>query len=225
MDYFAQTLQIIGGILSNPMYWVALFATILLTGPIGLIPGVGATTVLVIALPFVILNLDPLIGLVFIAGMLSLGNTMDIIPAVLLGYPSGATAVDFLEGHQLARRGLGARVLGASYAVSMIGGLIGATTPGVRDARALRAFIVNFSYAEIAAMALFGVSMVAILSRGAVMKGLGSASWAYFLRASACCPLAASTDSRSTTSTSGMAYRWWRSSWECSRSRSLWTSA
>jgi TctA family transporter len=174
MDYFAQTLQIIGGILGNPMYWAALFATILLTGPIGLIPGVGATTVLVLALPFVIINLDPLIGLVFIAGMLSLGNTMDIIPAVLLGYPSGATAVDFLEGHQLARKGLGARVLGASYAVSMIGGLIGATTlafamPG------LRAFIVNFSYAEIAAMALFGVSMVAILSRGAVMKGLGSA--------------------------------------------------
>lgn len=174
MDTFGQTLQIIGGILSNPMYWAALFAAILLTGPIGLIPGVGATTVLVISLPFVILNLDPLVGLVFIAGMLSLGNTMDIIPAVLLGYPSGATAVDFLEGHQLARRGLGARVLGASYSVSMIGGLIGATTLAF-TMPSLRAFIVNFSYAEIAAMALFGVSMVAILSRGAVLKGLGSA--------------------------------------------------
>ncbi|MFN0073748.1 MAG: tripartite tricarboxylate transporter permease [Chloroflexota bacterium] len=174
MDYLGSTLQIIGGILSNPMYWAALFATILLTGPIGLIPGVGATTLLVLTLPFVILNLDPLIGLVFIAGMLSLGNTMDIIPAVLLGYPSGSTAVDFLEGHQLARRGLGARVLGASYAVSMIGGVIGATTLAL-TLPGLRAFIVNFSYAEIAAMALFGVSMVAILSRGSVMKGLGSA--------------------------------------------------
>lgn len=174
MDTFGQSLQIIVQVLSNPMYWVVLFAAILLTGPIGLIPGVGATTVLVIALPFVILNLDPLIGLVFIAGMLSLGNTMDIIPAVLLGYPSGATAVDFLEGHQLARRGLGARVLGASYCVSMFGGLIGATTLAF-TMPALRGFIVNFSYAEIAAMALFGVSMVAVLSRGAVLKGIGSA--------------------------------------------------
>src|SRR5262245_780958 len=116
MDTFGQTIQIMVSLLTNPVYWFVLIMTVLITGPLGMIPGVGSTTVIAISLPFLVLNVDPVIGMVFVAGLLSLGNTMDIIPAVLLGYPSVATAVDFLEGHQLARRGLGARVLGASYA-------------------------------------------------------------------------------------------------------------
>ncbi len=148
--------------------------TVLITGPLGMIPGVGSTTVIAISLPFLVLNVDPVIGMVFVAGLLSLGNTMDIIPAVLLGYPSVATAVDFLEGHQLARRGLGARVLGASYAVSMFGGLIGALAMAFA-LPLMRPFITSFSYAEIAALALFGVAMVAVLARGAVFKALGAA--------------------------------------------------
>jgi putative tricarboxylic transport membrane protein len=174
MDTFGQTIQIMVSLLTNPVYWFVLIMTVLITGPLGMIPGVGSTTVIAISLPFLVLNVDPVIGMVFVAGLLSLGNTMDIIPAVLLGYPSVATAVDFLEGHQLARRGLGARVLGASYAVSMFGGLIGALAMAFA-LPLMRPFITSFSYAEIAALALFGVAMVAVLARGAVFKALGAA--------------------------------------------------
>jgi TctA family transporter len=174
MDTFGQTIQIMVSLLTNPVYWFVLIMTVLITGPLGMIPGVGSTTVIAISLPFLVLNVDPVIGMVFVAGLLSLGNTMDIIPAVLLGYPSVATAVDFLEGHQLARRGLGARVLGASYAVSLFGGLIGAFAMAFA-LPLMRPFITSFSYPEISALALFGVAMVAVLARGAVLKALGAA--------------------------------------------------
>jgi TctA family transporter len=143
MDTFGQSLQIAANLLTNPVYWGVLILTVIITGPLGMIPGVGSTTIIALALPFLVLNVDPVIGLIFVAGLLALGNTMDIIPAVLLGYPSVSTAVDFLEGHQLARRGLGVRVLGASYAVSLIGGLLGAVVMAF-TMPLLRPFMVNF---------------------------------------------------------------------------------
>jgi TctA family transporter len=68
-----------------------------------MIPGVGGVTLVAIALPFVTINLDPVMGMLFIVGILALGNTLDAVPAVLLGYPTAATQVTFFEGHQLAQ--------------------------------------------------------------------------------------------------------------------------
>jgi TctA family transporter len=90
-----------------------------------------------------------------------------------MGYPGVATQVTFLEGHQLARRGLAARTLGTIYSVSAIGGLIGAIAL-VIVIPIIRPFILNFSYTEIAAMAMFGVAMVSMLSRGAMVKGIAA---------------------------------------------------
>ena len=110
------------GFLGNPIYWATLLIAVLLVGAVGLVPGIGATTIMVLALPFLVFEVsDPLIGLTFLAAMNGLANTLDSVPAVLLGYPSGATQVTFLEGHQLAMRGQGAYTLGAVYAVSAIG--------------------------------------------------------------------------------------------------------
>ena len=138
--------------LTNPLYWAVLISAVLL--------------------PILIFNvLDPVIGLTFIAALGSLNNTLDSLPAVLLGYPGAATQVTFLEGHQLAMRGRGAHTLGAIYAVSAIGGIVGAVAL-LAAMPFLRPIIVRFSFPEIAAMALFGVFMVSALSRGAVIKGV-----------------------------------------------------
>ena len=174
MEYVSQTFQIMGNLLLNWQYWAVLIAAVLITGPFGLIPGVGSITVIVLTLPFLILYVDPTIGLIFIAGLLTLGTALDVIPAILLGYPGAANTVDFLEGHQLARRGLGARTVGATYTVSLIGGVIGAFTLAFA-LPFIKPLIVRFSYAEIAAMALFGVAMVSVLAKGAVLKSLGAA--------------------------------------------------
>ena len=138
--------------LTNPLYWAVLISAVLL--------------------PILIFNVsDPVIGLTFIAALGSLNNSLDSLPAVLLGYPGAATQVTFLEGHQLAMRGRGAHTLGAIYAVSAIGGIVGAVAL-LAAMPFLRPIIVRFFFPEIAVVALFGVLMVSALSRGAVIKGV-----------------------------------------------------
>ena len=160
------------GFLGNPIYWATLLIAVILVGAVGLLPGIGSTTIMVVALPFLVFEVsDPLIGLTFLAAMNGLANTLDSVPAVLLGYPSGATQVTFLEGHQLAMRGQGAYTLGAVYAVSAIGGVVGAITLLIMMP-VIKPILVQISFPEIAALALFGVLMVSALSRGAMLKGL-----------------------------------------------------
>lgn len=155
-------------------YWGAVLAGVLVSAVVGLIPGVGTPIVMAITIPFVVFTIeDPLIGIVLLATIGGVSNTLDSIPAVLLGYPGAATQVTFLEGHQLAQKGKAAHTLGAIYAVSALGGIVGAIAL-VAVIPIIRPFILNFSYSEIAAMALFGVAMVSVLSMGALVKGIAS---------------------------------------------------
>ncbi len=160
--------------LATPTYWLALSAAIVIGTIVGFIPGVGATLVTAIMLPSVLLLVEePAVGIVLLAMVGSLNNTLDSIPAVLVGLPSSETQVTYLEGHQLARQGKGAYTLGAVYAVSAMGGIIGAVALAL-SIPIIKPFILQFSYAEVAALALFGIAMVALLSKGSMAKGLAS---------------------------------------------------
>ncbi len=161
------------GFLGDPLYWTMLILAVVLLGTIGLIPGLGSTTIAAIAIPFLLFNFgdNPTAGIIFLAALGGLNNTLDSVPAVLLGYPGAATQVTFLEGHQLAMRGRAAHTLGAVYAVSAIGGVVGAICL-LAMIPFMRPILVRFSFPEIAAMAMFGVLMVSVLSRGAMIKGV-----------------------------------------------------
>ncbi len=161
------------GFLGDPLYWTMLVLAVALLGTIGLIPGLGSTTIAAIAIPFLLFNFgdNPTAGIIFLAALGGLNNTLDSVPAVLLGYPGAATQVTFLEGHQLAMRGRAAYTLGAIYAVSALGGVIGAVAL-LATIPFMRPILVRFSFPEIAAMAMFGVLMVSVLSRGAMLKGV-----------------------------------------------------
>ena len=161
------------GFLGDPLYWTMLILAVVLLGTIGLIPGLGSTTIAAIAIPFLLFNFgdNPTAGIIFLAALGGLNNTLDSVPAVLLGYPGAATQVTFLEGHQLAMRGRAAHTLGAVYAVSAIGGVVGAVAL-LAMIPFMRPILVRFSFPEIAAMAMFGVLMVSVLSRGAMIKGV-----------------------------------------------------
>jgi TctA family transporter len=158
------------------MYWLAAFAGVALATLAGLVPGVSSAMLMAIAFPIVLVSIDnPAIGIVLLAAITGTGNTVDSIPAQLMGVVEGSTQVTFLEGHQLARKGKGAFSLGAVYAVSAIGGVVGAgflllIIPVVRP------IIINISFSEIAMMGFFGLCLVAVLSRGAMWKGLIGAS-------------------------------------------------
>lgn len=153
-------------------YWLALVSAVLVSAAVGLLPGIGTPIVMAMSIPFIVFTIqDPLIGIILLASIAGVSNTLDSIPAILMGYPGPATQVTFFEGSQLAKRGRAAHTLGAVYAVSAVGGVVGAIAL-VIVIPIIRPFILNFSFSEIAAMALFGVTMVSILSRGAMLKGL-----------------------------------------------------
>ena len=174
METLSQSIPLIADFLTSPQFWLVLGLALVLAGPLGMIPGVGSLTIASIIVPFAILNLDPVLGVMLIAAIISLANTMDSVPAILLGYVTAPTQVTFLEGHQLAQRGEGARALGAVYAVSTIGGVSGAIALALL-LPIIRPFIIRFSFPEITTMALFGIFMVSVLSRGAFLRGFAGA--------------------------------------------------
>jgi TctA family transporter len=168
MDVFLQA----ASYLFTLPYWEAVFLGVFLSILIGLTPGVGSVLVMAILLPFIVLNVeDAAVALVMLAAITGTNNTLDSIPAVVVGVPSGATQVTFLEGHQLARRGQAAYTLGAIYTASAIGGVVGALALAVAIP-IVKPFILSIDRSEIAVIAMFGIAMVAVLSRGAVLKGV-----------------------------------------------------
>ena len=147
---------------------------------VGLVPVVSSTLVIALSLPFIVLNIeDPLIGIVMLATLTTVSSVMAPVSAVLFGLPGTASQVTFLEGNQLARRGLAAHTLGAMYAVSVIGGLTGVLALALAlSASALLGFTTPIEvmlYGLLIAGALY-VVVVALLNSGAMLKGMAAAA-------------------------------------------------
>ena len=160
--------------LADPIYWIAVFVAVFVAAFTGMIPGASGVLIMALSIPFIVeifRGEQRAIGLVALASMTGVNNTLDSIPAILFGQPSAATQVTFLEGHQLARQGKAAHTLGAVYAVSALGGIVGALVLAVLIPVS-KPVILAFTPAEIAAVAFFGIAMVAALSAGAMVKGL-----------------------------------------------------
>jgi len=174
---FAEGLSYLG----NMGYWGGFLFAVFVTVPIALLPGISATLVMALIIPFIIISVDdPVIGVAMLATLTGIDNTLDSIPSILLGMPGGATQVTFLEGNQLARRGKAAHTLGAVYAVSALGGVVGAVMMALMIPL-IKPVVLAFGFAEIAAMAMFGVAMVAALSGGAMVKGIFAACFGLLL--------------------------------------------
>ena len=167
--------------MTTPAYWLAFVTGVGIAAMIGLLPGIGATIMIAIVLPIVLLSIqEPAIGIVMLACITGTGNTFDSIPAQLMGIVQSGSQVTFLEGHQLTRKGKGAYSLGAVYAVSAIGGLVGAVCL-LLAIPFLKPVILKMGFAEIAMLAFFGIAMVGVLSTGAMVKGLVSGALGIFL--------------------------------------------
>lgn len=159
--------------LFDPVHFAYLLGGVLFGLLIGILPGLGGIAGLTILLPYVF-GMEPSLALAMMVGMLSATATSDTFPAVLMGIPgtsgSQATVVD---GFPLAKKGEGARALGAGFAASLAGGLIGATLLSIAIF-GMRPIILHFGFAEQLFLVVFGISMVGILTGRSVFKGLAS---------------------------------------------------
>lgn len=159
--------------LGTEAYWLSFFAAIAMAAVAGLLPGVSASLLMALAVPFIVFTVkDPVLGIVMLATITGVEEMLDVLPIVALGHPGGGQ-VTFIEARPLASKGYAARVLGFVYMVSAMGGLIGAIAL-LLVIPIIKPFILQFSFAEIGAVGLFGVAMVGALSRGAMVKGIAT---------------------------------------------------
>ena len=88
----------------------------------------------------------------------------DPISAILFGAPGhAASAATTLDGYPMTKRGEAGRALGASYMSALMGGLFGAALMGIA-LPIMRPIILYLGSPELLAMAVFGISMVSVLS-------------------------------------------------------------
>ena len=140
---------------------------------IGVIPGLGGIAGLSLLIPF-LYGMDDITALAMLIGLVAVIPTSDTFSSVLMGIPgSSASQATVLDGFPLARQGQAARALSAAFISSMAGGIFGAVvlTGFVVIARPL---ILSFGSAELFMLALFGLSMVAVLAGRSLAKGIAA---------------------------------------------------
>lgn len=161
-------------LLSSGKHLMFLCVGVVLGMAVGILPGLGGIAGLTLLLPFVF-GMEPSLALALMIGMLAPMATSDTFPAVLMGIPgtsgSQATVVD---GFPLAKKGEGARALGAAFAASLFGGLFGAFFLSFAIFAA-RPFILNIGFGEQLMLVVFGLSMVGVLAGRSAIKGLAAA--------------------------------------------------
>src|SRR5579872_2271361 len=158
-------------IILNPMRLLYLFAGVCMGLALGILPGIGGIAGTALLLPFTY-SLDPPTAFALLLGLGASTTTADPITAILFGVPGhAASAATTLDGYPLTRQGFAGRALGASYMSSLIGGLFGAALMGL-TLPVLRPIMLYIGSPELLALAVFGISMVAVLSGNAPFRGL-----------------------------------------------------
>ncbi|MEE8515846.1 MAG: tripartite tricarboxylate transporter permease [Alphaproteobacteria bacterium] len=163
-------------IMADPMRLFFLASGVMIGLMLGVIPGLGGIVGMALLLPFTF-DMDPYTAFAFLLGMGSVTTTSDTIPAVLFGVPGTAgSAATILDGHPLAKQGQAGRAFGAAYTASLIGGVFGALLLAV-SIPILRPVMLYLGSPELLAFSIFGLSMVAVLSGGAPLRGLAAAGF------------------------------------------------
>jgi TctA family transporter len=156
------------------MRLLIMMAGVVLGLSLGVIPGLGGVVGLAILIPFTY-HLDAFSAFALLLGMASVTTISDLIPAVLFGVPGTVgAAASVLDGHPLAKQGQAARAFGAGYGASLIGGIFGALLLALAIP-VLRPMVLYLASPELLSFCIFGLSMVAVLSGKAPLKGLTAA--------------------------------------------------
>src|SRR5438477_11218679 len=138
---------------------------------LGIIPGIGGLTGTAMLLPFTF-NMDPYAAFALLLGLGATTATGDPIPAILFGVPGGAaSAATVLDGYPMAKKGEAGRALSAAYMSSLMGGLFGAVLMAI-SIPILRPVMLFIGSPELLAFSVLGISMVAVLSGNAPLRGI-----------------------------------------------------
>src|SRR6476659_2794042 len=138
---------------------------------LGIVPGIGGLAGTAMLLPFTF-GMDPYSAFALLLGLGATTATGDPIPAILFGVPGGAaSAATVLDGYPMAKKGEAGRALSAAYMSSLMGGVFGAMLMAI-SIPILRPVLLYLGSPELLAFSVLGISMVAVLSGSAPLRGL-----------------------------------------------------
>lgn len=157
-----------------PLVLGSLFVGVLMGYFVGLLPGLGVITTVAILLPFV-WKAPPDIGLCLLMGMLPISAMTGAVTAILVNIPGeDMSAVVTLDGFPMNQRGEGTRAISIAVTASALGAFAAVAMAFVMIPMVVP-IIMAFKFPELFFMILLGLTFVAALSRGSMLKGLISA--------------------------------------------------
>jgi putative tricarboxylic transport membrane protein len=138
---------------------------------VGLMPGLGSGTALVLMFPF-IFRMEPVQAFAFLLGMASVVSTAGDLTSILFGIPGESDcAASVIDGHPLAKQGQAGRAMAASLMSSLIGAIFGGVVL-VLAVPLVRPLVLSLGAAGMFMMGMLGITFIATLSGGDMLKGL-----------------------------------------------------
>lgn len=137
----------------------------------GALPGISPSITMALLLPFTY-SMEPMTAIVLLASTYVGAEYGGSIPAILIRTPgTNAAAATAIDGYEMHKQGRGGEALGISLTSGVIGGLIGLIfLVGLTESLAKVALL--FTPPAYFALGILGISVIASLSEGSLIKGL-----------------------------------------------------
>jgi putative tricarboxylic transport membrane protein len=137
----------------------------------GALPGISPSITMALLLPFTY-SMEPITAIVLLASTYVGAEYGGSIPAILIRTPgTNSAAATAIDGYEMHKRGRGGEALGISLTSGVMGGLIGLVfLAGLTEPLAKVALV--FTPPAYFALGILGISVIASLSEGSLIKGL-----------------------------------------------------
>ena len=137
----------------------------------GALPGISPSIAMALLLPFTY-GMDPIPAVVLLAAVYVGAEYGGSIPAILIRTPGTNSAMaTIIDGYEMSRQGRGGEALGISLVSGLVGGLFGLVVLALFTEPLARVALA-FTPPAYFALGVLGLSVVASLSGGSLVKGL-----------------------------------------------------
>lgn len=166
----------LNAVVSLPTMWlvVAAFAGVLSGILGGALPGISPSIAMALLLPFTV-GMVPATAIVLLASVYVGAEYGGSIPAILIRTPgTNSASATVLDGYEMARQGKAGEALGISLMSGLIGGLFGLLVL-VLATESLARVALAFTPAAYFSLGILGLSVIAGLSGGSLLRGVMAA--------------------------------------------------
>ena len=141
----------------------------------GALPGISPSIAMALLLPFTV-GLPPTVAIVLLASVYVGAEYGGSIPAILIRTPgTNSASATVIDGYEMAKQGKAGEALGISLVSGLVGGLFGLVVL-VLATESLAKVALAFTPAAYFSLGVLGLSVIAGLSGGSLLKGLIAAS-------------------------------------------------